>query len=273
MVSYHELIRSFRTFGFRREFPVITHIGKNLSSKIQGGLSTFMGALLSSVDNILLPAFTYATMVVPQEGPTDNNMAYGNHDEQNALAAIYSHTLPSECGNQDAIDIVKGFPGVLRSSHPIFSFFGLGLDIALLHQTVEQPYYPIKKLAELGGWVLLADTGFSDNWSIHYAEMLAGRKQFMRWALTPRGVAVCDHFPGCSRGFHKLKYYLHGELFEHKIDQLNISAVPLSILIKTTTALLKEDPFALLCNDLHCAQCNLVRQEVKSQIADHWRSE
>jgi aminoglycoside 3-N-acetyltransferase len=266
MVSYHDLIKTFRSFGFRRETPIITHIGRNLSLKVNGGISTFMGALLTTVDNILLPAFTYSTMVVPHQGPPDNAMEYGTHDAQNAHAAIFTHTLPSECGNQDAIDILKAFPAVYRSAHPIFSFYGLGLDIALLNQTPQDPYFPIRKMRDLNGWVLLADAGQPHNFSIHFAEMLAGRKQFTRWALTMHGAAECPYFPGCPDGFHKLDFYLHDELRNVRVNELQLSAAPLQTMINTTIALIKEDPFALLCNKLDCAKCNLVREAAKTQI-------
>ena len=273
MVSYNDLTKTLHAFGLGRDIPVIAHIGADLPGKVKGGLSTFMGALLSTVDNVLLPAFTFSTMVIPQHGPPENAMQYGENDEQNMQAAIFSHNLPSECGNQDAIDILNGFPGVYRSGHPIFSFYGLGLDIALLNHHPDETYFPIRKMRELHGWVLLADVEADRNFSMHYAEMLAGRKQFLRWALTANGAVACPYFPGCSNGFHKLDYYLHNELHKSTMENLTLSAVPLETLITTTIALLKEDPFALLCNDLDCVRCNLVRKDAKQKVSGHWQPE
>lgn len=273
MPSYHDLITAFHGLGLRRDTPAITHLGSGIAAEIKGGIETFMGALLSSVDNILLPAFTPSTMIIPESGPANNHMDYGDHDAQNANANIFSHALPSECGNQQAIEILKGFPGVLRSSHPIFSFYGLGLDIALIDHSPDKPYQPIAEMKTLGGWVLLAGAGQSHNFSIHYAEMLSGRKQFMRWALTPEKIVACPHYPGCPDGFHKLDYYLQDELKEVQLDNFNLSAMPLSTLIDTAAALLREDPFALLCNDLSCARCNLVRENIKDKFSSNWKSE
>jgi hypothetical protein len=36
---------------------------------------------------------------------------------------------------------------------------------------------------------------------------------------------------------------------------------------------MKDDPFALLCNEIHCPRCNLVRESIKAQYARQWRSE
>ncbi|MDO9546538.1 MAG: AAC(3) family N-acetyltransferase [Pelolinea sp.] len=273
MISYHEITDALKSMGLQRDIPLIVHIDPSLRGSIKGGTSTLMGALLSNIDNLMLPAFTYSTMVTPEDGPENNHIDYGKSSDENLNAVIFSHTLPSEIGNQEEIDILKGFSGSYRSSHPIFSFYGLGLDIALLDHSPEKPYQPIKKLMDMGGWVGLFGAKASQNFSIHYAEYLAGRKQFLRWALTPDGIAECPHFPGCSDGFHKLQYYLQDEFREIALENTKFSAIPLSTLIKSAVALLEEDPFALLCNDLQCTCCNLVRTVIKDQIANHWKPE
>ena len=273
MISYHDITGALKSMGLQRDIPMIVHIDPSLSGKIKGGTATLMGALLSNIDNLMLPAFTYSTMVTPESGPENNNLVYGKSSEDNLNAVIFSHALPSEVGNQAEIDILKSFLGTYRSSHPIFSFYGLGLDVVLLDHSPEKPYQPIKKLMEMGGWVGFFGAKASQNFSIHYAEFLADRKQFLRWALTPDGISECPHFPGCPDGFHKLNYYLQGELKEIKLDNTKFCAIQLSTLINSAVALLKEDPFALLCNDLQCARCNLVRMAIKNQITNNWKPE
>lgn len=273
MLSYHDLTTAFHTLGMSRDIPVIVHLNESIKTEIKGGVATFMGALLTSVDNILLPAFTRSTMVVPESGPKNNDLVYGDQTENNINANLFSRTLRSECENQDAIDILKEFPGVLRSQHPIFSFYGLGLDVALIDHYPDKPYQPIAEMNRLGGWVLLANVDQSNNFSIHYAEMLSGRKQFTRWALTAEKIVECPHYPGCPDGFHKLNYYLQEELKIVELENFTLNAVPVAVLIDTAIALLNEDPFALLCNDLSCERCNFVRNDIKTQIARNWEAE
>jgi aminoglycoside 3-N-acetyltransferase len=273
MITYHNITGAFKSMGLQRDIPIIAHMDLSKISTVKGGTSTLMGALLSTIDNVIIPAFTYSTMVTPEEGPENNNLRYGEDSERNLDAKIFSHALPSEVSNQEAIDILREFPGVYRSSHPIFSFYGLGLDIVLMEHPPDKPYQPIKKLMDLGGWVALIGVDSSHNFSIHYAEFLAGRKQFLRWALTPEGICACPHFPGCPDGFHKLDYYLQDELRAAVIEDMKFSAIPLNTLITTAVALLKEDPFAFLCNDLQCTLCNLVRSDIRKQIASRWEPE
>ena len=63
-------------------------------------------------------------------------------------------------------------------------------------QTLAEPLAPIGALAQRGGWVLLLGVNQTVNTSLHYAERLAGRPQFTRWALTYEGVRECPQFPG-----------------------------------------------------------------------------
>jgi len=273
MISYHNITEALKSAGLRRDIPIITHLDHSVSGKIKGGTAALMGALLSTVDNVMIPAFTFSTMVTPEKGPENNYLQYGGSSEKNLDAKIFSHTLPSELPNQEVINILQRFPGTFRSSHPIFSFYGLGLDIVLVDHAPDKPYLPIKKLMGLGGWVVLIGTDSSQNFSIHYAEFLAGRKQFLRWALTPDGIYACPHFPGCPNGFHKLEYYLQEELKVVALEDTRLCAVSIKTLINTAFALLKEDPFALLCNDLQCMLCNLVRAEIRKRIASHWEPE
>lgn len=50
-------------------------------------------------------------------------------------------------------------------------------------------------------------------------------------------------------------------------------AVKIDTLVKVASALMKDDPFALLCNEIHCPRCNLVRDSIKAQYARQWQSE
>ena len=273
MLSYHRLISAFKYVGLRRENPVLAHFDSRIFNHTQGGSATMMGALLSTVDNLMLPAFTFSTMVIPEHGPDNNLMEYGSRSAENLRACIFSYTLPSELNNQAAIDHLKNFPGIYRSAHPILSFYGLGLDIALIDHPPDKPYLPIQKMMEMDGWIALIGAQASQNFSVHHAEFLSGRKQFTRWALTADGVAQCNHYPGCSDGFNKLDYYLHEDLRKVDLDGFTIKAVPVKTLVATAVALLNEDPFALLCNDLACSRCNIIRRDIREKIAANWKPE
>jgi len=131
-------------------------------------------------------------------------------------------------------------------------------------QSVAEPYGALKTLLDLDGWVLLMGADQTSNFSIHYAEFLTGRKQFVRWALTPQGAVECLHFPGCAQGFNKLQYHLEEYKREAVLAGQVCHTYPLVEIIDTASRLMRKDPYALLCSRLDCELCNLVRQAVRS---------
>ena len=73
---------------------------------------------------------------------------------------------------------------------------------------------PVGALAEENGTVLLIGVNHTVNTSIHFAEKLAGRRQFIRWALTRDRVVECPGFPGDSEGFEILATDLEADIFQ-----------------------------------------------------------
>jgi aminoglycoside 3-N-acetyltransferase len=148
---------------------------------------------------------------------------------------------------------------VRRTLHPILSLSGHNADTLLKNQTIELPLDPIRKLMQADGWVLLMGVDQRVNTSIHYAEQIAGRKQFTRWALTPDGVVECPRFPGCSQGFNALTSRLSSILKSELVGETWIQAIPLRELIQYVYELILKDPLALLCGELSCQRCQVIR--------------
>jgi aminoglycoside 3-N-acetyltransferase len=112
------------------------------------------------------------------------------------------------------------------------------------------------------GWVLLIGVDQTVNTSIHYGEQLAGRKQFVRWALTPKGVIPCQRFPGCSDGFEGITPLLDEVIRKVELGGALIQAFPLDNLVDIVCGTLKENPSALLCDREDCERCNAVRESM-----------
>jgi aminoglycoside 3-N-acetyltransferase len=148
----------------------------------------------------------------------------------------------------------------IRSSHPILSFGGIKVDDILLSQTLSDPLAPIRELAGKDGWVVLINVDHSVNTSIHYGEKLAGRRGFVRWAMTPGRIVECPGYPGDSFGFNAIEEYIASHTRRVEIDNgAFIQAVPLKRLLEVTVELIKRDPLALLCQRSDCKRCNAVR--------------
>jgi aminoglycoside 3-N-acetyltransferase len=220
--------------------------------------------MLSSFYTVVMPTFTYRTMITPSVGPPDNALAYGEADEQNLAAEIFRHDMPADPDMGSIAETLRRHPSAKRSSHPILSFAGVNAEVAIEAQTLEDPLAPIGVLAEEDADVLLLGVDHTRNTSLHYAEMRAGRKQFVRWALTTKGVVACPRWPGCSDGFQAVNPYLNGVVRLGRLGPAVVEAVPLRDLVHIVVSWIHEDPRALLCDRIGCERCAATRAAVRS---------
>ena len=122
-----------------------------------------------------------------------------------------------------------------------------------------KPEEPIEALAGRGGWAVLLGVDHTCNTSLHAAEKRAGRKQFVRWALTEEGVRACPGFPGCSNGFEQIAPLLKAITRTVRIGSAEVRALPLAPMIEIAAGLIREDPLALLCSSPDCERCQTIR--------------
>ncbi len=247
--------------------PVIVHASLSSFGYVEGGAATVVESLLAVFPMVMMPTFTYKTMITPLVGPPDNGLTYGSGSDANRLAEFFTPEMPADSLMGIIPETLRRHPRARRSAHPILSFCGVNVDFALRTQTLAQPFAPIGALAAREGWVLLLGVDHTVNTSIHYAEQLAGRKTFVRWALTPQGVIECPNFPGCSAGFQAIAPYLQKSTRREHIGNALVQAVPLRVLFEKTSACLRADPLALLCTQQTCERCAQVRAIVSAHAS------
>lgn len=239
--------------------PVIVHASVRAFGFIQGGAETILRALIETTGAVIAPAFTYKTMITPGVGPPHNGLNYGRESQLNSLAEPFHKDMRVDPMIGMLPEILRLHPLARRTLHPILSFSGINADKALDAQTLYNPLAPIGALADQGGWVVLLGTDHTVNTSIHFAERLAGRRQFVRWALTRNRVVECPGFPGDSDGFGALAPSLEPYTRRTQLGGALIQAVPLRPLFEATIARLRRNPLDLLCNRMDCARCNDIR--------------
>lgn len=237
----------------------IVHASLRSFGAIQGGAEAVVQALLSSLSGLLVPTFTYKTMVVPEVGPPNNGLTYGNARDRNRLAEPFREDMPADPLMGVLPETMRHFPGAKRTAHPVLSFAGISMGEALHAQTIFNPFAPIGVLADMDGWVLLLGVDHTVDTSIHYAEKLAGRHQFVRWALAQDRVVECRAFPGCSDGFEAIRPHLQAWARRVEVGPAFIEAVPLKHLFQAVEARLRADPLALLCQRETCERCTAIR--------------
>jgi aminoglycoside 3-N-acetyltransferase len=259
MLGYDELKSAFQQLGLVNK-PVIAHASLQPFGYIQNGADAVLQALSDSVLSVIVPTFTYKTMVTPEVGPPNNGITYGMDADLNKMAQPFSLDMPADPMMGILPETLRNHPFAKRTSHPILSFAGLRADLILDAQTLFEPLAPIAALADQDGWAVLVNVDHSVNTSIHYAEKLAGRRQFVRWALLGNRVVECPNFPGDSSGFNAIASYIQPDTRRVEMGAALIQAVPLPRLFEAVQELIKNDPLALLCQRTDCERCNTIRQ-------------
>lgn len=249
----------FSRLGLARR-PVIAHASLKEFGHIQGGADTVVRALVESTAGVLMPTFTYKTMITPEVGPANNALEYGKDLDQNRLAEPYdSDNMPADPLMGMLPEALRHYPGARRTFHPILSFTGVRADAALDVQTLLNPLAPIGALADQDGWVILLGVDHTVNTSIHYAEKLAGRRQFVRWGLTRERIVECPGFPGDSQGFEAIAPHLERDTRKVQMGGALIRAIPLKSLFEVVISLIRKDSLALLCDRADCERCSELR--------------
>ena len=258
MPDYAEILSAFQALGLQ-EKPIIAHASLKPFGFIEGGAEAVLDAMLASFASLIMPTFTYKTEIVPDVGPPNNGITYGSARDRNKMAEPFHPDMRADPLMGILPETLRNRPSATRTAHPILSFAGVNADGMLFTQTLYEPLAPIGALAELDGWVVLINVDHTANTSIHYAEKLAGRKQFVRWALVGNRVVECPNYPGDSLGFQAIESHIISDTRRVPVGEGFVQAVPLQRLFEVVQGWIKKNPLALLCERLDCERCNAVR--------------
>jgi aminoglycoside 3-N-acetyltransferase len=254
--SLSDLKTAFSKLGLSKHV-VLAHASLRAFGSVDA--NTMLEALLESTRGIIMPAFTYKTMLNPEVGPPRNGITYGSEADLNKLAEPFHPDMPVDKMMGALPEVLRKHPKAKRSVHPIQSFAGINANAIVNAQTIFDPFAPIAALAEQDGWVLLLGVDHTVNTSIHYGEKLAGRMQFIRWAIMNDRVVECGGFPGDSDGFNAIAIDVEKYTRRVEINGASVQAIHLKSLLNAVVQKITANPFALLCTRSDCERCNAVR--------------
>src|SRR5690242_19304069 len=84
-------------FGLKlSQTPVIAHASLKAFGDVNGGADSIMRAVLDSVGALVMPAFTYQTMITPEVGPPNNGLQYGGEHDLNRMAVPFTRQMPAD---------------------------------------------------------------------------------------------------------------------------------------------------------------------------------
>src|SRR5512135_3894439 len=76
--------------------PVIAHASLRSFGEVIGGADAVLRAVLDSVWALVMPTFTYATMITPEVGPPNNGIFYGAEADLNRMAEPFRKDMASD---------------------------------------------------------------------------------------------------------------------------------------------------------------------------------
>ena len=214
---------------------------------------SLLTSLIETTSGFITPTFTPKSLL-----PIDYHPAHSKADV-NSLAETFTPAMPSDEAFGSFPELVRKHAKAKRSIHPVFSFAGINADSAIHTQTLANIYAPIASLAEEDGVILLVGMDQRINFSIHYGEKMAGRMQFIRWALTESGVVECPNFPGDSEGFNAISLTIKPFARQTEVNGIVLQAIPINDLLRAVVNKIHEDAYSLLCGRPDCERCEAVR--------------
>ncbi len=210
---------------------------------------------------LLVPSFTYFLETLPPlfDRPSRNGMNYPVVDTPAAVTGIFDPSSPqlSTRAMGALVTRILARPERIRGNHPLNSFTALGPMAGELisPQDWTDVYAPLRALNAMDGVLLLIGTDLTSLTFVHYAEQLAGRSLFIRWAVTADIETAAARVGSCSRAFNQLEPSIEhlGQKFTlcGADCRLFKAAEVLPVLVQT----ILQQPEITRCADQDCLRC------------------
>jgi aminoglycoside N3'-acetyltransferase len=246
--------------------PICVHSSLRSIGWVEGGAGAVIDAVLAEGCTLLVPTFSDAFFVSPPADPALRPPRNGydfidlvtDKGVQQKARVFTIDTLEIDRDMGAIPAAVLSIPGHVRGNHPLCSFSALGPRAKELveSQTPGQVFMPLRKLAALGGFILLIGVDLTSMTLIHLAEQFADRSLFKRWALESTGAVIMADCGGCSDGFNQLEPILSTLRSEANVGESRWQAFPATGVIEAAAAAIREDPRITHCDDPDCARCN-----------------
>jgi len=265
-VSGDDIAAGVRALGLEGR-PLEIHVSLRSFGWVDGGPGTLIDALVALNCTPLVATMATQAFAVPapaHDRPARNGVDYAATD-RSAAASPWpgcSRVYDSSCTDTDSwlgatAAHIAGRADRVRCGRPCGEFSAVGpMASALIEaETPDDSFGPLRALVDNDGWVVLMGVSLTKLTLLHLAEVEAGRRPFIRWALGPRHTAIRVMGGECSRGFDRLAEVLAP--IERR-TQVGISpwrAFPARGVVERAAAAIQRQPTITHCPDPRCIEC------------------
>lgn len=237
---------------------------RSFGEPVPGGTSAIIDAFLSENCTIMVPAFSdmyearpIPELMLPQNGAGDHSYFLDREYEPIAPFTTASREITTEEMGAFARDVLR-HPGSVRGSNPLNSFAALGghAERLVSGQTAANVYAPLAQLCHDDGFVLLMGVGLTSATIIHYAEQLAGRTPFIRWAHDLAGNVIPVSTGSCSEGFGHFDEILTPYAKTVIVGTSRWTCFRARDIAAVCRDAILHDPMITHCGDPDCSRCN-----------------
>jgi aminoglycoside 3-N-acetyltransferase len=176
------LSEDLRRLGLKPDMDVIVHSSLSSLGWVNGGAVAVIQALTDVVTSS-------GTVIMPtHSGEYSDPALWGNPPVPEEWWTIIRETMPAfepqitpSKGMGIIPEVFRNWPGVVRSTHPAYSFaaWGKNADFIVANQPLDFPMgeqSPLSNLYSLSGYILLLGVGFGNNTSFHLSEYQSGKR-------------------------------------------------------------------------------------------------
>lgn len=265
MIEQQDLIRAIEQLGLKDAEVCIHASLRSFGEPVNGGAKTITDAFLSCGCTILAPAFTYHYQVkpIPPYMPQRNGAGdytyflNGSYDDTGQIFSITGKDISTqEMGLLP--EYILSQQESHRGNHPLNSFTAIGPKAKKLteNQNPTDLYASFRTLTDDNGFVLLMGIGLDKATIIHYAEQLAGRTPFMRWALDKAYNVIPVFTGGCSDGFENFEGILKNTASEIEVGKSLWRCYKAKDITRLCANEIIRNPHITHCANSQCDRCN-----------------
>lgn len=237
---------------------------RSFGGKIEGGIDALINAFLEKKCTVMVPTFSDMYEAGPVEAymPEQN----GAGDYSYFYSKVYGPKMQYDVSSKEMTVEDMGIfaktvldrEGAVRGNNALNSFTALGANAKVLVsvQTNEDVYAPLEKLCENDGYVLLMGVGLDGATIIHYAETVAGRVPFIRWAYGENFEVIPVSAGSCSEGFGNFFELLKPYVKEVMVGNSRWICCKARDAVDVCVKAMKENPQISHCEDPDCSRCN-----------------